>query len=255
MMIFQRIVRKLNRIAARYYLAFPKRVECNICGWQGKHFISDDWHENIICPQCGLEVRHRLLWASLTEIEELKLEKLVEDKRILHFAAESQLSPKFANLAKSYQTADFIKTSYDLQLDLADMSTVADQSIDLLIACDVLEHIPNHLKAIAEIYRVLSAKGYGIITVPQKDHLSKTFEDATITDPKIREDVFGQVDHVRVYGDDFPSFLTAAGFRLTIINETNFPENLAEKWVLFPPKLSSRPLATNYRKIFFVQKS
>ncbi|UXE63026.1 MAG: hypothetical protein KA717_10320 [Woronichinia naegeliana WA131] len=108
------------------------------------------------------------------------------------------------------------------------------------------------LKAIAEIYRVLSAKGYGIITVPQKDHLSKTFEDATIT--KIREDVFGQVDHVRVYGDDFPYFLTAAGFRLTIINETTFPENLAKKWVLFPPTLSIRPLATNYRKIFFVQK-
>lgn len=253
-MIFQRIARKLNRIAARYYLAFPQQVQCNICGWQGKHFISDDWHENVICPQCGLEVRHRLLWASLTEIEELKLEKLVKEKRVLHFAAESQFSRLFGNLAKSYQTADFLKTNYDCQLDLSDMSTVADKSIDLLIACDVLEHIPDHLKAIAEIYRVLSPKSYAIITVPQKDHLLKTFEDSTIIDPQAREEIFGQVDHVRVYGDDFPSFLETAGFQLTIVNKTNFSENLAKNWVLFPPKLSPRPLATNYRKIFFAQK-
>jgi SAM-dependent methyltransferase len=254
-MIFQRIARKLNKITARYYLAFPQQVECNICGWQGKHFISDDWHENVICPQCGLDVRHRLLWASLREIEAFNLEKLVQRKQVLHFAAESQFSAKFSALAANYKTADFLKTNYDYQLDLSDMSMIADESIDLLIACDVLEHVPDHLKAIAEIHRVLSPEGCAIITVPQKDHLVETFEDPTIVDPQAREEIFGQVDHVRVYGDDFPSFLEKADFKLTIIDKTSFSEDLIHKWVLFPPKLSTRPLATNYRKIFFAQKN
>jgi len=254
-MILQRIARKLKTIAARYYLAFPQQVECNICGWQGKHFISDNWHENVICPQCGLDVRHRLLWASLREIEAFKPEKLVQGKQVLHFAAEPQFSAKFSALAANYKTADFLKTNYDYQLDLSDMSTIADESIDLLIACDVLEHVPDHLQAIAEIHRVLSPEGCAIITVPQKDHLAETFEDSTIVDPKAREEIFGQVDHVRVYGDDFPSFLEKADFKLTIVDKTTFSENLVHQWVLFPPKLSTRPLATNYRKIFFAQKN
>lgn len=253
-MLVQRITRKLNTIAARYYLASPKLVECNICGWQGKHFLSDGWHEHITCPQCGLEVRHRLLWASLTEIEALKLEKLVKGKRVLHFAAEPLFSQKLAPLAKTYTTADFLKTNYDRQLDISNLSDLEDASIDLLIACDVLEHVPDHLQAIAEIYRVLSPGGYAILSVPQKDHLAETFEDPSIVDPKAREEIFGQSDHLRIYGDDFGSFLTDAGFELTVTDKSSFLEALVNQWVLFPPKLSPYPLATNYRKIFFAQK-
>jgi hypothetical protein len=38
-----------------------------------------------------------------------------------------------------------------------------------------------------------------------------TFADNTITDPKEREKVFGQNDHVRKYGHDYPERIQMAG--------------------------------------------
>ena len=45
--------------------------------------------------------------------------------------------------------------------------------------------------------------------------LTTTFEDNTITDPKEREKVFGQNDHVRNYGTDYGRRLERAGFIVT----------------------------------------
>ena len=56
-------------------LAWPKLVECNVCGWEGKHLVSDNWHEHTQCPKCRSGVRHRLLTAALRHCEEFSLER------------------------------------------------------------------------------------------------------------------------------------------------------------------------------------
>ena len=50
--------------------------------------------------------------------------------------------------------------------------------------------------------------------VPQEWERPSTFEDASITDRAERERIFGQYDHVRVYGADYPERLREAGFRV-----------------------------------------
>ena len=115
-------------------------------------------------------------------------------------------------------------------------------------------HIENDIEAIWEIYRILSSGGYAILTVPQKDNLDRTFQDSTIQSPKEREHIFGQSDHLRIYGNDFPAHLESAGFKVTMINESSFSDEMVKKYVPFPPVLFEMPLATNYRKIFFAQK-
>jgi hypothetical protein len=90
--------------------------------------------------------------------------------------------------------------------------------------------------------------------VPQQDHLEKTWGDPSITDPEQRLKQFGQRDHVRIFGDDTPQLLESVGFRVRVVTEKDFPADVARKHVLFPPVLSKRPLATNYRKVFFAQK-
>ena len=81
-----------------------------------------------------------------------------------------------------------------------------------------MEHIPDHKKAISELYRILKKGGVLIAQVPIDFSKEKTFEDSRIINKKERNKIFGQYDHVRVYGTDFFSFLNQAGFKTKSIN-------------------------------------
>jgi SAM-dependent methyltransferase len=141
-----------------------------------------------------------------------------------------------------------------MKLNMCDMPEIRDASLDFVIACDVLEHVPDDGQALAELSRVLRPGGWAVLTVPQKDGLATTYEDASITSEEGRLQAFGQEDHLRIYGDDFPELVGQHGFDVTSVDEKSFPQALVSKHVLFPPVLSSHPLATNYRKVFFAQK-
>jgi len=246
--------RKLQGKVRWLYLTHPKNVRCNVCGWSGRHFNSDGWHPRTICWNCGSSIRHRLLIESLNRIEGLTYREVIDGKRVLHFAPEPQLIPLLKLHAESYRTTDFCRNDLDLKLDLTDMPSIPAGSIDVLIAADVLEHVPDHMRGMREIFRVLSSGGWAILTVPQPDGLPKTWGDPTITDPGERERLFGQTDHVRLFGEDTPDLLASVGFRVRVIEASNFPSQVVRENVLFPPLLSNRPLATNHRRVFFSQK-
>ena len=62
--------------------------------------------------------------------------------------------------------------------------------------------------------------GWGIFQVPQDLSREKTFEDDSITDPEERKKVFGQYDHLRVYGWDYFDILAEAGFEVEAVDYT-----------------------------------
>lgn len=248
------LARRLKLKLRNILLRFPRRVECNICGWSGRHLASDEWHPHTVCWKCRSLVRHRLLVDSLALLDGVKFSDLVEGRRVLHFSPERLTTPLFKPRSAAYTTADFLRTDTDLQLDLTNMPSVADGSVDLLIACDVLEHVPDHLRGMREIFRVLAPGGTAILTVPQQDGLAQTRSDPTITDPEERLRQFGQEDHVRIFGDDFVPLLQSAGFAVRAVDERDFSPELVRRHVLFPPILSKHPLATNHRKVFFAKK-
>jgi SAM-dependent methyltransferase len=237
------------------YLRYPKNVECNICGWSGRHFASDCWHPQTVCWKCRSLVRHRLLVDALNHIEGLKLADLAVGKRILHFAPEQLTTPLFKPNAASYKTADFMRDDVDAQLDLTNMPSQPDGSVDLLICCDVLEHVPDHIQGMREIFRVLAPGGTAILTVPQQDNLEKTESDPTLTDPQEKLRRFGQEDHVRIFGNDMVSLLEGVGLTVRVIDAGNFSPEMVKKHVLFPPVLSKHPLATNHRRVFFAKRA
>ncbi len=233
-------------------------VHCNVCGWLGRKFETDGWHPGTFCPCCGSQVRHRLLLAALTHLDGLKFDKLVAGKSVLHFAPENSIRKILLNHTSSYLAADYLAEGYqyqlDLQMDLSKMDAVKPAQIDLLLACDVLEHVPNHYAALSEIFRVLKPGGWAILTVPQQDHLETTVDDPKPNTPQERLQRFGQEDHLRIYGRDFSQLLNRAGFQVREIDEHSFEKRLAKRSVLYPPELSTHPFATNFRKVFFAQK-
>jgi len=236
-------------------LLLPRLVSCNLCGWQGRHFLSDRWHLHSICPKCQSSMRHRLLMATFMHIDDVHAQRILAGKDVLHFAPERALQRSLAKLAGRYVTADLNRKRRDLQLDLSDMPSVRTASYDVVIACDVLEHVIDDRRGLREMARILRPGGVAILTVPQQDGLRRTFEDPTVTTAAERERLFGQADHVRIYGADFADRVAESGFRVRVFDHTSFAAELVAKHVLFPPFLSAHPLATNHRKVFFAERS
>ena len=68
--------------------------------------------------------------------------------------------------------------------------------------------------AMRELYRIMRPGGWGIMVVPEDRGRATTFEDDTITVPAERTRIFGQYDHLRVYGRDYDDRLREAGFEV-----------------------------------------
>jgi SAM-dependent methyltransferase len=129
---------------------------------------------------------------------------------MLHVAPEPSLEPRLQQrLGGGYLTADLLNPKAMVKMDITSID-YPDQSFDVIYCSHVLEHVPDDRKAMQEFYRTLSDDGWAILLVPIA--ADKTFEDPAVVDPVERLRVFGQSDHVRIYGRDFADRLREAGF-------------------------------------------
>ena len=110
-----------------------------------------------------------------------------------------------------------------VDLFLKDKIQFNDNSFDVLICNHVLEHVNDDKKVLTEFYRVLKPGGWGIFQVPIDTNNQNTEEDPNIIDPKERERLYWQADHVRLFGLDYGKRLEKAGFKVT---ESDFINNL-----------------------------
>ena len=163
---------------------------------------------NVLSPSTYSLERHRLLWLYLKNETSFFKAKL----KVLHFAPESALMNQFKKLKNlSYDTIDLNSPIADIKADICDLPFL-DNSYDFILCNHVLEHIVDDNKAIRELYRVLKKNGVGVFQVPIDYNRDTTFEDFSVTNKKERNKLFGQYDHVRIYGLDFFDRLQKAGF-------------------------------------------
>lgn len=191
---------------------------CNICGYRFSKFFQTgvlSLREGR-CPVCGSNERQRHLFVHLAA-----LFPFLKNKKILHFAPEPMLKTLFLQSQAEYYDADIVPGKAAYQADITDIP-FGDAYFDYVICFHVLEHIPDDLKAMRELHRVLKTNGIAYLCVPLSLNLR---EDPSVTDPKERERLFGQDDHVRFYNREvFLQRLKKAGFDTSLVSDpSSFP--------------------------------
>lgn len=172
--------------------------------------------ENALSPSTLSLERHRLLWLYLQN----ETDFFTVHKKVLHMAPEQCFLKKFKQQKNlEYITADLYSPIADVKADICNLP-FENNSFDVVFCNHVLEHIHDDTKAMKELYRVLKPNGIGIFQIPQDLNRVTTFEDDSITDPKERAKIFGQYDHVRVYGRDYFDKLRSIGFNVEEIDYT-----------------------------------
>ena len=177
--------------------------------------------QNVLSPSTLSLERHRLLWLYLTNETDFFTSK----KKVLHMAPEQCFLTRFRKLNHDYVTADIDSPIADVTADIINLP-FNDNSFDVIFCNHVLEHIQDDTKAMKELFRVMKKGGMGIFQVPQDLNRNVTFEDNSITNPKERAKIFGQYDHVRVYGRDYFDKLRSIGFE---VKEVNYSQKLSSE--------------------------
>lgn len=106
-----------------------------------------------------------------------------------------------------------------------------DGSVDLLLALDVLEHVPDDIEALREVVRVLRPGGRGIFTVPALPSLWSVLDELN-------------AHRCRYVRSQLTESVTSAGLvaeRVTYFNCYLLPVGYAERWTTRALRLKSTP--------------
>ena len=179
--------------------------------------------ESLRCPRCKLINR----WRSSIHLFEFLCTSNLDQEIYITEA----LTPISYLLGKKYKNITFSeylsgigrgsrKILYGRSVQCEDITrlTFPDENFDTILCFDVLEHIPDYRKALAEFHRVLDRNGRLILTVPF------SFQQETIVRARIGVD--GEIHHLcePCYHDDPMSkegILAYYDFGMELLSELN----------------------------------
>jgi SAM-dependent methyltransferase len=231
-----------------------RRFECSVCGGKSVElepvplsiFEELEKHEHVYssfqyetcnlqhysCSRCHASDRDRLYALYFRDA----LAQRTDSLSILDIAPSGALT----RFLKSYpqvrvRTADLNQRGVDDNIDITDMRIYADGLFDTFICSHVLEHIPDDIAAMKELYRVLKQGGWGIAMVPIHLGLEQPHEDPSIVEEGARWKYFGQGDHVRLYSKRaFVDRLASVGFAVEQLGRSHFGESVFERFGIHP---------------------
>lgn len=226
--VAQNIKKVLKRIVYR-----GSRYNCPFCGFRAselepiglklplfeEHHIVGSGLRRGGCYNCRSTDRERLVYTFLKH--ETNFFSSLKHS-ILHIAPEHFLQKEILKLnfpnyicgdrfTEGYSYADFVR-----EMDVTALP-LENEQFDWVICNHVLEHVEDDRQAMREIYRVLKPGGRAVLQVPYAVDMPTTLEDKSIDTPEERTARYGQFDHVRLYGANYPDRLRSVGFSVELI--------------------------------------
>ena len=175
------------------------------------------------CPSCKCNDRDRHLWLYM---KASGIASQLEGADILHMAPEWRLEPLItACKPASYVLGDLFPTHARYQrIDLENLP-FADDSLDLVICNHVLEHVLGIEQALSDIHRCLRPGGMLIAQTPYAPIIKRTLELQQVPDAATAKLLFGQEDHVRLFGGDIEQYFHDSGLQGSLMaHETLLPD-------------------------------
>lgn len=233
---------KFRRVAEKH---IGIRYECPFCGFLSKDLAllgidtpAARKYKTIgmgirpgMCWKCRAKDKEKLLYLYLRDVVNLFD---VHSLRLLHIAPENIIAQRILSIKSiDYVCGDFFAKGYMYPPYVRNMNVLnlpfPDNDFDMVMCNHVLEHVEDDRKAMNELYRVLKKGGIGILQVPMSKNIEKTLEDSLVKTPKDRLAIFGQIDHLRLYGLDYKSRLEECNFRVELVH---FSNDVIEKYGL-----------------------
>ena len=198
---------------------FGSRRYCPICDSHVRLFRTNGSgrRADVRCPVCGCVERFRFMWLFLDYRKDIFE---APQCRMLHFAPERIFEDRYRQIpAVEYISADLDPERAMVQMDITEIQ-YPDNTFDIIHCSHVLEHVPDDIRAMRQLCRVLKHGGCAIVVVPIT--AKQTFEDPSVTTPAERERIYGQYDHLRRYGPDIEQRLNKAGFDVQCVRPQDF---------------------------------
>jgi SAM-dependent methyltransferase len=229
--VFRIFANLLGVINSQFYRG--NKVKCNCCDKTFRRFMNYRirflgiqlfknnplWfsqYRDVLCPNCMSQPYHRLLPFYF------ETHPVNDNSMILIYSSEHCTEKYFCNHGYKYSLADLFDSSTDFQEDIQH-SHFPDETWDIIVCNQILEHVPDYKAALLDLKRIVKRNGIVAITVPVGDNLETTFEDPSVTSPEERIKLFGQHDHLRLFGSDFKLLLAQAGFEVEVVDGNHAP--------------------------------
>lgn len=237
--------------------------KCSVCG--SYNFFQREnksVRETFKCKECRASLREReqasailslFQEESTDSLKDLCLTKSFKEKYIYEpgiIGSFRQFLKKLPNYTQSFYWENIPLGSYKDGIQCQDLTklTFPDQSFDIIITSDILEHIRKPQVAFEEIYRVLVFGGYHVFSIPVPHPMLKFsryrydtsgLEDIPIFPPVYHGNGAGGRSPVYTdFGQDIQPMLESIGFSVTINDQVSSNMNIKGVYTFITRKSS-----------------
>lgn len=145
---------------------------CNVCNKSVSFIIERSidktvpWRGTLICPKCGFNLRTRRMVEEIcSSVSTSKKIYVTEQSTLFYKWLKTHYPNTIGSEFLSNELSSGEKKNGFLHEDLMSLS-FSNCEYDIVISCDVLEHVFDHKKAISEVYRILKSNGVFLFSVP-----------------------------------------------------------------------------------------